>query len=69
MSGSTSARAREAMKTAKPFRGTGAQLKELLAVSAFGSDNDAAAALDTAIGGPFELKVPGGLTVSEWKKK
>ncbi|WP_079249297.1 DUF4157 domain-containing protein [Streptomyces sp. IMTB 2501] len=61
--------ARAAMKTAKAFRGTGAQLKELLAVSAFGSGNDPAAALDTAIGGPFELKVPGGLTVTEWKKK
>ncbi|MGW2648679.1 eCIS core domain-containing protein [Streptomyces sp. NPDC001393] len=61
--------ARETMKTAKAFRGTGAQLKELLAVSAFGSGNDPAAALDTAIGGAFELKVPGGLTVKEWKKK
>ncbi|MEU4928765.1 DUF4157 domain-containing protein [Streptomyces yokosukanensis] len=61
--------AREAMKSAKAFRGSGSQLKELLAVSAFGSGNDPAGALDTAIGGAFELKVPGGLTVKEWKKK
>lgn len=52
----------------KAFRGTGAQLKELLAVSAFGSGNDPATAFDTAIGGAFELKVRGGLTVKEWKK-
>lgn len=61
--------ARTAMKGAKAFRGSGKELKELLAVSAFGSGNDPAAALDTAIGGAFELKVPGGLTVAEWKKK
>ncbi|MDG4536252.1 hypothetical protein [Streptomyces sp. AV19] len=61
--------AREAMKGVKAFRGTGKELKELLAVKAFGSGNDPAAALDTAIGGAFELKVPGGLPVKEWKKK
>ncbi|WP_253208468.1 hypothetical protein [Streptomyces sp. YPW6] len=61
--------ARTAMQGAKAFRGTGAQLKELLAISAFGAGNDPASALDTAIGGAFELKVPDGLPVAEWHKK
>ncbi|MEX3105003.1 MULTISPECIES: hypothetical protein [unclassified Streptomyces] len=61
--------ARTAVQGAKAFRGTGAQLKELLAISAFGAGNDPASALDTAIGGAFELKVPDGLTVPEWRKK
>ncbi|MEU5324871.1 hypothetical protein [Streptomyces parvus] len=30
---------------------------------------DPASALDTAIGGAFELKVPDGLPVAEWHKK
>ncbi|MFJ9318598.1 hypothetical protein [Streptomyces globisporus] len=61
--------ARTAMQGAKAFRGTGAQLQELLAISAFGAGNDPASALDTAIGGAFELKVPDGLPVAEWHKK
>ncbi|MEE1814283.1 hypothetical protein PUR59_04505 [Streptomyces sp. SP18ES09] len=61
--------ARTAMRGAKAFRGTGAQLKELLAFSVFGAGNEPAAALDNAIGGAFELKVPNGLPVSEWHKK
>ncbi|WP_408991501.1 hypothetical protein [Streptomyces sp. 1268] len=61
--------ARAAMQGAKAFRGTGAQLKELLAISAFGAGNDPASALDTAIGGAFELKVPDGLPVAEWHRK
>lgn len=61
--------AREAMKGVKAFRGTGKELKELLATKAFGSGNDPAAALDTVIGGAFELKVPGGLPVAKWQKK
>ncbi|MFJ4617647.1 DUF4157 domain-containing protein [Streptomyces sp. NPDC088812] len=61
--------AREAMKGVKAFSGTGRELKELLAISVFGAGNDPAAALDNAIGGAFELKVPGGLTVTKWHKK
>lgn len=61
--------ARAAMKGVKAFRGSGKQLKELLAARAFVSGNDPAAALDAVVGGAFELKVPGGLQVKEWKKK
>lgn len=58
--------AREALKGAHAFRGSGTKLKELLAASAFGAGNEPAAALDAAIGGAFELKVPNGLPVSKW---
>lgn len=61
--------AREAMKGVPAFRGSGRELKELLAAKAFNAGNDPATALDTVIGGAFELKVPGGLPVTEWKKK
>ncbi|GAB3116916.1 hypothetical protein GCM10027160_26630 [Streptomyces calidiresistens] len=61
--------ARQAMAKVKAFRGSGSALKKLLAVSVFGAGNEPAGALDTAIGGSFELKVPGGLPVKEWKRK
>ncbi|MEU8703630.1 hypothetical protein [Streptomyces sp. NPDC048565] len=61
--------ARTTMQGVKAFRGSGSELKALLAASAFGSGNDPVTAVDNAIGGAFELKVPGGLPVTEWKKK
>ncbi|MFK4108068.1 hypothetical protein [Streptomyces sp. NPDC002176] len=61
--------ARAAMQGTQAFRGTGQELKEMLAVHSFGKDNDPVTALDNTIGGAFELKVPGGLPVTEWKKK
>ncbi len=63
--------AREALKGVRAFRGSGTELKQLLAASVFNAGNDPAAALDTVIGGPFELKVPGGLRLPPggWQKK
>lgn len=64
--------AREAMKSVKAFRGSGKELKKLLAARAYNSGNDPAQALDSVIGGAFELKVPGGLKLNDeddWKEK
>ncbi|MFH8239598.1 DUF4157 domain-containing protein [Streptomyces sp. NPDC018321] len=63
--------ARAAMRGATAYRGSGTELKELLATKMLSAGNDPTAALDTVLGGDFELKVPGGLALppSGWQKK
>lgn len=61
--------AQSALADVRAFRGSGTEIKKILAASVFGAGNDPAEALDNVVGGAFELKVPGGLPVTRWERK